>query len=33
MSQQALWAEVEEDLQDVDLGLAIGNYGQKYEDG
>jgi translation initiation factor 3 subunit L len=40
MSQQrmALWAtetEVDEDLQDVDLNLAIGNYGQNglYEDG
>jgi translation initiation factor 3 subunit L len=34
----ALWAteaEVDEDLQDVDLNLAIGNYGQTghYEDG
>lgn len=40
MSKQrvAVWeteAEVDEDLQDVDLNLAIGNYGQNggYEDG
>ena len=38
MSQhrKALWdAELDEDLQDVDLNLAIGNYGQNglYEDG
>ena len=39
MSQQrmALWAaeEIDEDLQDVDLTLAIGNYGQNgmYDDG
>jgi translation initiation factor 3 subunit L len=39
MSQQrmALWAaeEIDEDLQDVDLSLAIGNYGQngQYDDG
>jgi hypothetical protein len=39
MSQQrmALWAaeEIDEDLQDVDLSLAIGNYGQNgmYDDG
>ncbi|KZT03608.1 eukaryotic translation initiation factor 3 subunit 6 [Laetiporus sulphureus 93-53] len=35
MSQQrkALWeAELDEDLQDVDLNLAIGNYGQMYDD-
>jgi translation initiation factor 3 subunit L len=33
----ALWAaeEIDEDLQDVDLTLAIGNYGQNgmYDDG
>jgi translation initiation factor 3 subunit L len=33
----ALWAaeEIDEDLQDVDLSLAIGNYGQNgmYDDG
>jgi translation initiation factor 3 subunit L len=39
MSQQrmALWAaeEIDEDLQDVDLSLAVGNYGQNgmYDDG
>jgi len=40
MSQQrmALWAaeaDIDEDLQDVDLSLAIGNYGQSghYDDG
>ncbi len=38
MAQQrkALWeADLDEDLQDVDLSLAIGNYGQNgiYEDG
>ena len=39
MSQQrmALWAAeaIDEDLQDVDLSLAIGNYGQSgmYDDG
>lgn len=36
MSQQrkALWeAELDEDIQDVDLNLAIGNYGQMYDDG
>ena len=36
MSRKALWdAELDEDLQDVDLNLAIGNYGQNgmYEDG
>lgn len=39
MSQQrmALWAaeEIDEELQDVDLSLAIGNYGQNgmYDDG
>lgn len=39
MAQQrmALWAaeEIDEDLQDVDLSLAIGNYGQNglYDDG
>ncbi|KAI0916241.1 hypothetical protein AcV5_003236 [Taiwanofungus camphoratus] len=35
MSQQrkALWeAELDEDIQDVDLNLAIGNYGQMYDD-
>lgn len=34
--RKALWdAELDEDLQDVDLNLAIGNYGQNglYEDG
>lgn len=34
--RKAVWeADLDEDLQDVDLNLAIGNYGQNglYEDG